>query len=134
MSGGMVALIVLGGLFLFALIIVMWVVGIYNSLVALRNMVKNAWAQIDVQLKRRHDLIPNLVETVKGYAKHESGTLEAVIAARNQAVKATSVDEQIKAEQNLGGGARVGAPANGSACGRTWRAAQRVPFAVTRCA
>jgi len=103
LSTGAVLLIVFGGLFFFALIIVVWVIGVYNSLVGLRNMVKNAWAQIDVQLKRRHDLIPNLVETVKGYAKHESGTLEAVIAARNQAVKATSVDEQIKAEQQLGG-------------------------------
>jgi LemA protein len=98
-----ILLAVFGGLFLLALVIVVMVIGIYNSLVGLRNMVKNAWAQIDVQLKRRHDLIPNLVETVKGYAKHESGTLEAVIAARNQAVKATSVDEQIKAEQQLGG-------------------------------
>lgn len=103
MGTGMVLLIVFGGLFFFALIIVMWVIGVYNSLVALRNMVKNAWAQIDVQLKRRHDLIPNLVETVKGYAKHESGTLEAVIAARNQAVKATSIEDSIKAEQQLGG-------------------------------
>ncbi len=103
MSGGMVLLVVFGGLFFLALVIVVWVIGVYNSLVGLRNMVKNAWAQIDVQLKRRHDLIPNLVETVKGYAKHESGTLEAVIAARNQAMKATSIDESIKAEQQLGG-------------------------------
>lgn len=103
MGTGAVLLIVFGGLFFFALILVVWVIGVYNSLVGLRNMVKNAWAQIDVQLKRRHDLIPNLVETVKGYAKHESGTLEAVIAARNQAVKATSIDESIKAEQALGG-------------------------------
>jgi LemA protein len=102
-TGGMIALVVLGGLFFFALVLVVWVIGVYNSLVGLRNMVKNAWAQIDVQLKRRHDLIPNLVETVKGYAKHESGTLEAVIAARNQAVKATSIEESIKAEQQLGG-------------------------------
>ena len=100
---GAILLIVFGGLFFVALIAVVWVIGVYNSLVGLRNMVKNAWAQIDVQLKRRHDLIPNLVETVKGYAKHESGTLEAVIAARNQAVKATSIDESIKAEQQLGG-------------------------------
>ncbi|HEX7899542.1 MAG TPA: LemA family protein [Planctomycetota bacterium] len=100
---GAILLIVFGGLFFIALIVVVWVIGVYNSLVGLRNMVKNAWAQIDVQLKRRHDLIPNLVETVKGYAKHESGTLEAVIAARNQAVKATSIDESIKAEQQLGG-------------------------------
>jgi LemA protein len=103
MSTGLVLLIIFGGLFFFALVVVVWVIGVYNSLVGLRNQVKNAWAQIDVQLKRRHDLIPNLVETVKGYAKHESGTLEAVIAARNQAVKATSIEDSIKAEQALGG-------------------------------
>ena len=65
--------------------ILMWIVGAYNRLVALRNRFKNAYAQIDVQLKRRYDLIPNLVETAKGYIKHERGTLEAVIAARNAA-------------------------------------------------
>jgi LemA protein len=65
--------------------ILMWVVSGYNRLVALRNRFKNAYAQIDVQLKRRYDLIPNLVETAKGYIKHERGTLEAVIAARNAA-------------------------------------------------
>ena len=65
--------------------ILMWVVGGYNRLVALRNRYKNAYAQIDVQLKRRYDLIPNLVETAKGYIKHERGTLEAVVAARNAA-------------------------------------------------
>jgi LemA protein len=69
--------------------LVVWVIGIYNRLVTLRNRFKNAFAQIDVQLKRRHDLIPNLVETVKGYMKHERETLEAVIQARNQAVTAT---------------------------------------------
>ncbi len=63
-------------------------VGQYNGLVKLRNRVDNAWAQIDVQLKRRYDLIPNLVETVKGYASHERETLEAVTAARNMAVNA----------------------------------------------
>jgi LemA protein len=68
------------------LAIVFWIVGAYNRLVALRNQFKNAFAQIDVQLKRRYDLIPNLVETAKGYMKHERETLEAVIAARNQAV------------------------------------------------
>jgi LemA protein len=68
------------------LALVFWVVGAYNRLVALRNQFKNAFAQIDVQLKRRYDLIPNLVETAKGYMKHERETLEAVIAARNQAV------------------------------------------------
>ena len=69
--------------------VLMWVVGAYNRLVALRNRFKNAFAQIDVQLKRRYDLIPNLVETVKGYAAHEKGTLEAVIQARSAAASAT---------------------------------------------
>jgi LemA protein len=68
--------------------LVVWAIAIYNGLVALRNRFKNAFAQIDVQLKRRYDLIPNLVETVKGYLAHEKGTLEAVIAARNGAVSA----------------------------------------------
>ena len=66
-------------------LVLVWLVGIFNRLVSLRNRFKNAFAQIDVQLKRRYDLIPNLVETVKGYMKHERETLEAVIAARNQA-------------------------------------------------
>ena len=69
--------------------ILMWIIGGYNRLVALRNRFKNAYAQIDVQLKRRYDLIPNLVETAKGYIKHERGTLEAVIAARNAASAAS---------------------------------------------
>ena len=66
----------------------LWVMGMYNGLVGARNVLKNAFSQIDVQLKRRYDLIPNLVETAKGYLKHESGTLETVIAARNQASNA----------------------------------------------
>ena len=70
------------------IILVIWAVSIYNRLVQLRNRFKNAFAQIDVQLKRRYDLIPNLVETAKGYMKHERETLEAVIKARNQAVTA----------------------------------------------
>ncbi len=68
-----------------ALLIILWIVGMYNGLVGLRNGFKNAFAQIDVQLKRRYDLIPNLVETAKSYMAHEKGTLEAVIQARNQA-------------------------------------------------
>lgn len=65
--------------------LIIWIIGIYNRLVRLRNQVKNAWSQIDVQLQRRYDLIPNLVETVKGYMTYERGTLEAVIQARNHA-------------------------------------------------
>ena len=85
MGPALMMLIVIGALVLFA---VMFVVGLYNKLVALRNRFKNAYAQIDVQLKRRYDLIPNLVETAKGYLKHERGTLEAVITARNAASSA----------------------------------------------
>lgn len=72
------------------LLLVLWVIELYNGLVVLRNRYKNAYAQIDVQLKRRYDLIPNLVETAKGYLKHERETLEAVIAARNQAAGAAA--------------------------------------------
>jgi len=80
---GLITLVALGGLFL---LILMFVVGIYNKLVTLKNRFQNAFAQIEVQLKRRYDLIPNLVETAKGYMSHERETLEAVIAARNQAL------------------------------------------------
>ena len=84
-------------------LVLLWVGGAYNGLVRLRNQLENAWAQIDVQLKRRHDLIPNLVETVKGYAKHESGTLEKVIQARNMAVNAKTVGDRAEAENVLTG-------------------------------
>lgn len=83
--GYWIALIVVGVLVLIA---VMWGIGIYNKLVALKNRLQNAFSQIDVQLKRRYDLIPNLVETAKGYLKHERETLEAVISARAKAVTA----------------------------------------------
>lgn len=79
------ALIGIGILLLIVLALAAWIAGIYNTLVALRNRFKNAFAQIDVQLKRRYDLIPNLVETARGYMKHERETLEAVIKARNVA-------------------------------------------------
>jgi len=84
-------------------VLVIWFVGIYNALVRLRNQVKNSWSQIDVQLKRRHDLIPNLIETVKGYMKHEREVLENITAYRAQAMNASSVGEKAKAEGMLGG-------------------------------
>ena len=97
------------GLFILVIVVVvpvffvlMWIVGAYNRLVALRNRFKNAYAQIDVQLKRRYDLIPNLVETAKGYIKHERGTLEAVIAARNVASAAN-----VRAAQSPGDAAAM---------------------------
>ncbi|HEU4339824.1 MAG TPA: LemA family protein [Planctomycetota bacterium] len=100
MSIVIILLLVFGGLFV---LVALAAIGIYNGLVAARNQTKNAWSQIDVQLKRRHDLVPNLVETVRGYATHEQKTLENVIAARNQAMGAGSVDDKIKAEAGLSG-------------------------------
>lgn len=89
MSGGILTIVFVLGVGLGLLVLIAVIVAVmYNKLVALRNRFKNAFAQIDVQLKRRYDLIPNLVEAVKGYMKHERETLEAVIAARNQAVTA----------------------------------------------
>ena len=88
-------------LIIVGILIVFWAISVYNKLVVLRNRVKDQWAQIDVQLKRRFDLIPNLVETVKGYTKHESETLEAVIKARNTYVSATLPEDQMKADGEL---------------------------------
>ena len=110
----MTALVILGILLAVVVVLALWVVGIYNTLVALRNRFKNAFAQIDVQLKRRYDLIPNLVEVAKGYLKHESSTLEAVIKARNIAFAASqsaaanpadgnAVKGLLSAEASLGG-------------------------------
>ena len=82
-------------------LVVFWVIGAYNGLIGLKNRVANAWKQIDVQLKRRHDLIPNLVNTVRGAMDFERNTLEAVIAARNKAVNATGVAATAKAEGEL---------------------------------
>ncbi len=87
-------------------LIILWVIGVYNALVALRNRVRNAWSQIDVQLKRRYDLIPNLVEAVKDYMEYEQETLQRVIAARNQAIDAEGVKAQGEAENMLTGALR----------------------------
>jgi LemA protein len=114
MTVGIIALVVLVGLVVVALIVVAMVAGIYNKLVTLRNRFKNAYAQIDVQLKRRYDLIPNLVETAKGYMAHERGTLEAVTQARNIAYGAakaaaenpgdtSTMKNLVTAEAGLGG-------------------------------
>ena len=100
MNTSTVVIIVIVGLLLF---LVFYVIGVYNKLVNARNKVDNQFSQIDVQLKRRADLIPNLVETVKGYAKHEEGTLTAVIEARNKAVNAGTVNEKVDANNQLTG-------------------------------
>lgn len=85
------------------LILVLILAGIYNGLIRLRNEVKNSWSQIDVQLKRRHDLIPNLVETARGYMSHERATLEGITKARNLAMQASGVADRAKAESSLSG-------------------------------
>ena len=92
-----ILLIILG----IVLVLILSFIGIYNALIQLRNEVKNSWSQIDVQLKRRHDLIPNLVETTKGYTSHERQTLENLTKARSMAVAAQSVGEKAKAEGEL---------------------------------
>jgi LemA protein len=99
-TGIIVLLAVLIGLIVLLILIS---IGMYNSIVSLRNMVDNAWHQIDVQLRKRYDLIPNLVETVKGYAKHERETLESVINARKIGIDAQTVKEQAKAENMITG-------------------------------
>ena len=86
-----------------AVVVVLYVIVTYNALVRLRNRVANAWAQIDVQLRRRYDLIPNLVETVKGYAAHERQTFQAVTEARANAINASGVGEQAQAENMISG-------------------------------
>jgi len=83
-------------------LLILFVIAAYNALIQLRNQVDNAWSQIDVQLKRRHDLIPNLVETAKGYMQHERGTFEAITEARSRAMGAKTVSEASKAEGMLG--------------------------------
>ena len=107
--------------------VVMYGVGIYNSLINLRNRVKNAFAQIDVQLTRRHDLIPNLVEAVKGYMKHERETLDAVISARNSAV--SNLDAAKQDPSNAEAIQKLGASegALGSALGRLFALSEAYP-------
>src|SRR3989338_4526407 len=100
MSTTSLILLSLGGLIVFVLL---WLVGVYNGIITLRNRVDEAWSDIDVQLKRRYDLIPNLVETVKGYARHESETMEKVIKARNMAMQAQSTGDKAAAENALTG-------------------------------
>ena len=100
MNTGQIILIVV---FALLALILFWGVGVYNKLINRRNKVKDQFAQIDVQLKRRSDLIPNLVETVKGYAKHEEETLTAVIEARNKLNTANNINEEIEANNMLTG-------------------------------
>lgn len=99
-------LIALLVLVVIAVLLGVYAVAQYNRLVRLRNRAEETWAQIDVQLTRRHDLVPNLVETVKGYAEHERGTFEAVTEARSRAVAAGGVGEQAQAENQLTGALR----------------------------
>jgi LemA protein len=93
---------------LLAIVVValIWAVSVYNGLIAMRQRVSQSFADIDVQLKQRHDLVPNLVETVKGYAAHERGTLDAVVQARNAAVAAPGVEQRVAAENMLSGALR----------------------------
>ena len=106
-SGGAVALIIFVVLLVFAIAVVAWWISTSNKLVRLKNKVEEAWATIDVFLKKRFDLIPNLVETVKGYAKHESETLQKVVSARNMASQAVTQEEKMAAANNLSGSLRT---------------------------
>jgi LemA protein len=96
MDIGIILIIILG-------VLIVWVIAVYNSLITAKNRTQESWSDIDVQLKRRYDLIPNLVESVKGYAKHEKETLENVIQARNSAMNANGVEDQAQAENMLSG-------------------------------
>ncbi|HIR66876.1 MAG TPA: LemA family protein [Candidatus Coproplasma avicola] len=101
MEGWVIALIIVAVIVLIAVIIICWAISVRNNFVRMRNTSEEAFATIDVYLKKRYDLIPNLVETVKGYAKHESRTLEEVIKARNNAASATTTAEKIEADAQL---------------------------------
>ena len=97
---------VLGIVLAVIIILAVWMAASYNGFVRLRNKSEEAFSAMDVSLKKRYDLIPNLVETVKGYAKHERGTLEAVIAARNKAAGATTAEQRIAGDSALNGALR----------------------------
>lgn len=101
-TGGVVGIVVAAVVLFAAILIVVWWFKTYNKLVSATQRVKNQWSQIDVQLKKRYDLIPNLVETVKGYAKHEKETLENVVSWRSKAAGAASPEEAIEANKGLG--------------------------------
>jgi LemA protein len=100
-TGGIIGIVVAVVIVLLIVIILCWAIGVRNNFVKMRNNAEEAFATIDVYLKKRYDLIPNLVETVKGYAKHESETLQNVIAARNKAIDASTTAEKIEADANL---------------------------------
>ena len=122
MTTAITILAVLAGL---VLVVAFWVIGIYNGLVKLRNLYRNAFAQIDVQLKRRYDLIPNLVETAKGFMKHEKETLEGVIEARNMA---SSARQSANTEDASSMGALMAAEGGlGSALGRLFALSEAYP-------
>lgn len=95
--------VILGIVLVLVVLLIVWFITTYNKLVKLRNSVKDQWSQIDVQLKKRFDMIPNMVEIVKGYAKHEEETLTAVVEARNTAVSAQNPKDEIEANKNLSG-------------------------------
>ncbi len=126
-KGLIVVLIILGIVALFALIVVAWAISTYNGLVALRNRFKNAFAQIDVQLERRYDLIPNLVETAKGYMKHERETLEAVIGARNHAASAAKAAAADPSDAGAMKGLLGAEAALGGAMGRLFAVMEAYP-------
>ncbi len=123
----MSALVILGILLAIVVVLALWIVGIYNSLVGLRNRFKNAFAQIDVQLKRRYDLIPNLVEVAKGYLKHERETLEAVIKARNIALAASQSAAANPADANAVRGLLSAEAGLGGALSRLMVVAEQYP-------
>ncbi|HYO23835.1 MAG TPA: LemA family protein [Lacipirellulaceae bacterium] len=124
MPAGWIALIVVG---VVGLLAVMYGVGVYNTLVRLKNRFENAFSQIEVQLKRRYDLIPNLVETVKGYMAHEKGTLEAVITARNQAVGAVNAAAAAPGDAAAMGALAGAEQAVGASLGRLFALAEAYP-------